>query len=244
MEQLTFNLTVFDGPLDLLLHLIAKNQVSIYDIPIALILEQYMDYIEDLKKMDLDVSSEFIEMAAQLMLIKSKMLLPKVSDDEEDPRMSLAEALAEYKRYKAVLNKLRENCEKTGITFVRGTEPLVFDKKIHDLTYEKEILAGAYRNVLRRADRNLPPPLKSFAGIVGRPIASVPARIIGVLRMLKRNISCSFKSLFRSARSRSEIVATFLAVLELSKSKHVDFVNKKDGIYLTYKKSKNEAERT
>ena len=81
MEQLKFSLEVFDGPLELLLHLISKNKVSIYDIPISLILEQYMEYIEDLKKMDLEVSSAFIEMAAQLMLIKSRMLLPKAEDE-------------------------------------------------------------------------------------------------------------------------------------------------------------------
>ena len=98
MERPTFKLEVFDGPLDLLLFLISKNKVSIYDIPIALILDQYMEYIEDLKKMDLEVSSEFIEMAANLMYIKSKMLLPKPKEEEEDPREQLARALAEYKR--------------------------------------------------------------------------------------------------------------------------------------------------
>ncbi|MBQ7971001.1 MAG: segregation/condensation protein A [Clostridia bacterium] len=237
MEQLKFSLEVFDGPLELLLHLISKNKVSIYDIPISLILEQYMDYIEDLKKMDLEVSSAFIEMAAQLMLIKSRMLLPKAETEEEDPRMSLAEALAEYKRYKKVIGDLRKDQENAGITYVRRTEHLEFDKK-HKLTYETSALTEAYRNVLRRSNRALPPPLKSFAGIVGHPVASVPARIIGVLRTLKRQLTCSFRSLFKSARSRSEIVATFLAVLELSKSKHVEMETRNDDLYLTFKKEK------
>ena len=237
MEQLKFSLEVFDGPLELLLHLISKNKVSIYDIPISLILEQYMEYIEDLKKMDLEVSSAFIEMAAQLMLIKSRMLLPKAEEDEEDPRMSLAEALAEYKRYKAVLGKFREDQQNAGITYVRRTEHLEFDKT-HKLTYETTTLTEAYRNVLRRSARALPPPLKSFEGIVGKQIASVPARIFGVLRMLKRQITCSFRSLFKSARNRSEIVATFLAVLELSKSKHVEMEHRSDDLYLTFKKEK------
>ncbi len=237
MEQLKFSLEVFDGPLELLLHLISKNKVSIYDIPISLILEQYMDYIEDLKKMDLEVSSEFIEMAARLMWIKSKMLLPKADEGEEDPRMSLAESLAEYKRYKKVLDAFREDQKAAGITFVRRGEQLEFDKQ-HKLTYETEVLTEAYRNALRRAERALPPPMKSFAGIVGRPIASVPARIIGILRSLKRKVSCSFRSLFRSARSRSEIVATFLAVLELSKSKYVEMDARSDDVYLTFKKEK------
>lgn len=235
MEQLKFSLEVFDGPLELLLHLVSKNKVSIYDIPISLILEQYMDYIEDLKKMDLEVSSEFIEMAAHLMLIKSRMLLPKAELEEEDPRMSLAEALAEYKRYKAVIGSLRKEQENAGITYVRRTEQLEFDKT-HKLSYETSALSEAYRNVLRKSARALPPPLKSFAGIVGHPVASVPARILGVLRTLKRQISCSFRSLFKSARSRSEIVATFLAVLELSKSKHVEMDHRSDDLYLTFKK--------
>lgn len=235
MEQLKFSLEVFDGPLELLLHLISKNKVSIYDIPISLILEQYMEYIEDLKKMDLEVSSAFIEMAAQLMLIKSRMLLPKAETDEEDPRMSLAEALAEYKRYKAVIGPLRKDQENAGITYVRRTEQLEFDKK-HKLHYETSALTEAYRNVLRKSARALPPPLKSFAGIVGHPVASVPARILGVLRTLKRQVTCSFRSLFKSAKSRSEIVATFLAVLELSKSKHVEMEDRSDDLYLTFKK--------
>lgn len=237
MEQLNFSLKVFDGPLELLLHLIAKNKVSIYDIPISLILEQYLDYIDDLKKMDLEVSSAFIEMAAQLMLIKSRMLLPKIEEEEEDPRMSLAEALAEYKRYKAVLGQLRLAGENAGITYVRQTEQLEFDKK-HRRTYDTQALTDAYRSVLRKNARALPPPMKSFEGIVGRPVASVPARILGVLRLLKRNITCSFQSLFRSARSRSEIVATFLAVLELSKSRHVEMDTRADDVYLTFKKEK------
>ncbi len=237
MEQLKFSLEVFDGPLELLLHLIAKNKVSIYDIPISLILKQYMDYIEDLKKMDLEVSSEFIDMAAKLMLIKSRMLLPKAELEEEDPRMSLAEALAEYKRYKSVIEKMREEQKNAGITYVRRTEHLEFDKT-HKLNYETDVLTEAYRNVLRRSNRALPPPLKSFAGIVGHPIASVPARIIGVLRTLKRKLTCSFRSLFSGVRSRSEIVATFLAVLELSKSEHVVMEERADDMYLTFKKEK------
>ena len=235
MGELKFSLEVFDGPLELLLHLIAKNKVSIYDIPIALILEQYMEYIEDLKKMDLEVSSAFIEMAAQLMLIKSRMLLPRPESEEEDPRMSLAEALAEYKRYKAVLSTMRKAQENAGITYVRPAEQLEFDKK-HRRTYETSALTEAYRNVLRRSSRALPPPLKSFEGIVGRPIVSVSARILGVLRTLKRQVVCSFGSLFRNAKSRSEIVATFLAVLELSKSRHVEMEERSDDLYLKFKK--------
>ena len=99
MEQLSFKLDVFEGPLDLLLHLISKNKVNIYDIPINEITNQYLEAIDEMKKLDLEVSSEFIVMAAQLIYIKSKMLLPAQNDDEEeDPRADLASRLIEYKR--------------------------------------------------------------------------------------------------------------------------------------------------
>ena len=101
MKEVTFHLEVFDGPLDLLLHLLSKNKVEIKDIPIASILDQYLEYIRQMKEFDLEVASEFITMAAQLMFIKSKMLLPVYEDEnEEDPRASLVEALLEYQRIK------------------------------------------------------------------------------------------------------------------------------------------------
>ena len=101
MKEVTFHLEVFDGPLDLLLHLLSKNKVEIKDIPIASILDQYLEYIRQMKEFDLEVASEFITMAAQLMYIKSKMLLPVYEDEnQEDPRASLVEALLEYQRIK------------------------------------------------------------------------------------------------------------------------------------------------
>lgn len=237
--MINFKLEVFDGPLELLLHLISKNKVSIYDIPIAMILDQYMDYIDDLKKMDMDVSSEFIEMAAHLIYLKSKMLLPKEENDEEDPRLSLVLALEEYKRYKTILPKLSEMAKGFGKTYVRQQEAFEVDKT-HKLTYESTVLYDAYMAIFDRQKRVLPPPVKSFDGIVGRQIASVPVKIISILRTLKRNIKISFTSLFKKAKSRTEIVATFLAVLELTKSKHVSLHEKDKEIYLNFKENEEE----
>lgn len=220
MEKPVYKLEVFDGPLELLLHLISKNKVSIYDIPIALILEQYMQYIDHMKSMDLEISSEFIEMAANLMYIKSRMLLPKAEPDEADPRQELALRLEEYKRYKQVIDKLRDSSKGTQGRYVRKASEIELDKK-HTRKYEIKALSDAYRQVLKRDRAKSVVPINSFKGIVGRQIASVSVKIISVLRMLKKGTVQSFSSLFSKARSRSDIVATFLAVLELSKSKRI-----------------------
>ena len=224
MEKPIYKLKVFDGPLELLLHLISKNKVSIYDIPIALILEQYMQYIDHMKSMDLEISSEFIEMAANLMYIKSRMLLPKSEPDEPDPREQLALRLAEYKRYKQVLDPLRKREQGAGIRYVRPAAVIEFDKK-HTRVYELSKLISAYRQVVKRDRAKSIAPINSFKGIVGRQIASVSVKIITVLRMLKKGNVKSFYSLFSKSRSRSDIVATFLAVLELSKSRRIRIDN-------------------
>ncbi len=239
MERPTFKLEVFDGPLDLLLFLISKNKVSIYDIPIALILEQYMEYIEDLKKMDLEVSSEFIEMAANLMYIKSKMLLPKPPEDEEDPRELLARSLLEYKRYKEILEPLRELNKKAGITYTRTMQIIEFDKK-HTRVYEPVKLEEAYKSVIQRLEVAKTSPLGNFKGIVGRQIASVRTKIITVLRMLTRGKHVKFISLFKPAKTRSDIVATFLAVLELSKNERVWINDLENEIYIDVKERTKE----
>lgn len=231
LERPVFKLEVFDGPLDLLLFLISKNKVSIYDIPIALILEQYMEYIEDLKKMDLEVSSEFIEMAANLMYIKSKMLLPKPQEDEEDPREQLARALAEYKRYKSVIEPLRELNKHAGVTYTRTMQVMEFDKK-HTRVYELLKLEESYKAVMLHLEYITTSPIKNFRGIVGRKIASVGAKIVTVLRILTRSRHTRFLSLFKTAKTRSDIIATFLAVLELSKNDRISINDSGDEIYI------------
>lgn len=238
MERPVFRLEVFDGPLDLLLFLISKNKVSIYDIPISLILEQYMEYIDDLKKMDLEVSSEFIEMAANLMYIKSKMLLPTLDEDEEDPREKLAQALAEYKRYKEILEPMRELNKRAGITFTRQMQVMEFDKK-HTRVYEMDKLADAYNSARRRYDYLTTSPINNFKGIVGRQIASVKTKIITVLRALTKKRHVSFISLFKFSKTRSDIVATFLAVLELSKNERITINDSSSEIYLDLKEKEN-----
>lgn len=238
MEELTFDLEVFSGPLDLLLNLISKNKVSIYDIPIATILDQYMERIEEMKKMNLEIASEFIEMASHLIYIKSKMLLPK-EECEEDPRMPLALALAEYQRYQTILPSMKQLSTQGAGCYTRAPETVEFDKK-ERRTYELSVLIRAYHEVQEKLERRLPPSTKSFQNIVAKKISSVSVKIISVLRNLKRFTKVRFMDLFKNVKSRSDIVATFLAVLELSKTDYVCIDQDGQDIVVSYDQNKEE----
>lgn len=215
-----FHLENFDGPLDLLLHLIAKNKVSIYDIPIAEILDQYMEVLHAAEAMDLDVAGDFVAMAAQLVYIKSKMLLPRhEEEEEEDPRTSLVEMLLEYQRIKETTSFFREKGEIGRDIFVKqpenlGDTPKEYHQSVSDLI-------RAANNMLRRAQRRVPPPASAFSGIVGREPVPVEGRITAILKRFLHHVRLPFRRLFDDAKSRSEIVATFLAVLELSKNRRI-----------------------
>lgn len=221
MEAITFRLDSFEGPLDLLLHLISKNKVSIYDIPIAQILDQYMEILNHARAMDLDVAGDFIAMAAQLVYIKSKMLLPKHDDTpEDDPRAQLVEMLLEYQRIKLAAPYLREQGEIGRDIFIKPPEPL---RRLSPAEYRHSVrdLVRAGRSLLRRTERRIPPSAKVFTGIVGREMVPVSEKITHILKRFLQHTKLRFSRLFEGARSRSEIVATFLAVLELSKTHRI-----------------------
>ena len=240
MEELTFDLEVFSGPLDLLLNLISKNKVSIYDIPIVTIFDQYMEKLEEMKKMNLEVASEFIEMAAHLIYIKSRMLLPK-EEEEEDPRMPLALALAEYQRYQTVVPSMHQLSEKAAGSYTRPAEVVEPDKK-ERRTYEMSVLIKAYHEVMEKMERRLPPPSTSFQQIVAKKVTSVSVKIVSVLRNLKRFTKVKFFDLFKSVKSRSDIVATFLAILELSKTDYISIDQEKQDIVISYDQKKGEVQ--
>ena len=222
MKEVTFHLEVFDGPLDLLLHLLSKNKVEIKDIPIASILDQYLEYIRQMKEFDLEVASEFITMAAQLMYIKSKMLLPVYEDEnQEDPRAALVEALMEYQRIKEAGSVLSLRAQIGRDLFVKGQEQLEKEKSAFTGSYSYEVLTRALEDILQRAQRKLPPPVTAFQGIVGRETVPVDDKIGEIMRLFVKQPKLSFEKLVLSAKSRSEIVAIFLAVLELSKTRKI-----------------------
>lgn len=220
MEEMTFRLDHFEGPLDLLLHLISKNKVSIYDIPIAEILEQYMAVLHAAEAMDLDVAGDFIAMAAQLVYIKSKMLLPRYDDEpEEDPRAQLVEQLLEYQRIRQMTDYFKEATDRGRDIFVK--QPDVLDKSQLEYHQKLDDLARAARAMLEKTRRRVPPPASAFHGIVGREPVPVGVKITMILKKFLSAPRLCFRDLFAGARSRSEIVATFLAVLELSKTRRV-----------------------
>ena len=148
-SQLSFKLEVFEGPLDLLLKLIARNKVNIYDIPIAVIFEQYMDYINTMREMNMELAGEFINMAAELMLIKSRMLLPHEEGTENDPRREIADALMLYQQAKLVAKELRPRYDEYSGRFVKGTDDIPPEKGL-PLNMDPALLVKALESVLKR----------------------------------------------------------------------------------------------
>jgi segregation and condensation protein A len=218
MEKLSYKLEVFEGPLDLLLTLISKNKLNIYDIPISELLEQYMGQIRRMQSENMDVASEFLEMAARLVHIKSVSLLPKREDEEEELKRELTGQLVEYQLCKKVAQKL--------------SQQVSFDRMIRetadipaDLTYKRKHdphdLVQAYLNAVGRGKRFLPPPRDKFSELVTRRFVSVGSQVVYVLRKLWKKHEMSFKSLFSGKVDSSERVAAFLAVLELVKGKRI-----------------------
>jgi len=216
-------LGVFEGPLDLLLHLIRENEIDIYDIPIVKVTEQYLAYLALMESLDLDVAGEWLVMAATLLEIKSRMLLPEEPGDQEaeeeklDPRLELVERLIEYEKFKGAAEIFREREEQRSKVFGRGALELDFDLKPSFVL--ENITASDLLNVLQR--------ILSDAG--EEPITSIQRRKITVrmrMREIRRRIieadgRLVFEDLFDDAMGRVEIVITFLALLELLKAQVV-----------------------
>lgn len=217
MEKLQFKLESFEGPLDLLLHLINKHKLNIYDIEISQLLEQYLDYINNMKALNLEVTSEFLEMAARLVYIKTCSLLPK-SEEEEKLKQELTGQLLELDAVKRAAAQLAL-INHWGTLFVRRPVKLELDRE-YTVSHPPEQLTRAYQMVMSKAKRKEPPPRSAFSGIVEHKIVSITSRIVYVLRKLYKTGSMPYDEFFRSGE-RSEMVATFLAMLELIKSKRI-----------------------
>lgn len=217
MDKLQYRLENFEGPLDLLLTLVAKNKIDIYDIPIGSLLEQYMEQIDLMREADLDVASEFLEMAARLVYIKTASLLPR-QEDEEDPRAELTGLLLEYQQCKAAAEKLREMAAFNTVT--RPPEELPADflyKRVHD----PRELGQALRAAWGKGRSLMPPKPESFSALVSARIVSVASQTVYVLRILWKRGSIAYRALFAGKDERSARVAVFLALLELVKSRRV-----------------------
>lgn len=216
----TVRLEMFEGPLDLLLHLIRKNEISITDIPIALITEQYLDYLKLMKELNLDVAGEYLLMASTLLHIKSKMLLPTSPEEEEeggeDPRAELVRRLLEYQAYKEAATELQRRPLLDRDVFIR-TVPLETEEPEKEEKIDVNLfdLLEAFRKVLERAKPEI------FHEVMMEQI-TVEERIQDILSLLQReNRSVTFYRLFPEQAPRKIIVVTFLAILELVKMKLV-----------------------
>ena len=217
MEQLVFKIEIYEGPLDLLLSLIAKHKMDIKDIKISLIFEQYMAYVETMQRMDMEIAGEFITMASELMLIKSKMLLPK---QEKDPREELVRVLMEYKSAKEAARWLSDRERDFAGRFEKDTDEIKPDKAILD-PMDIHILSKALeRMLLRMGERREVKeenPIEKIHPIIKKQIVPVSVKIISILRFMHRRRTAHFEELFENAKSRSEIIAIFYATLELLK---------------------------
>lgn len=219
MEQISYKLEVFEGPMDLLLHLISKHKLNIYDIPIIELVEQYIAYVKRMQEEDMYVASEFLEMAARLVYIKTVSLLP-VYEEAEDLKKELTGELLEYRDCQLMAGKLAKQTD--GFDhFVRNPIEIDVDPTYTRLHESSELLR-AYLNVVGKKMRKLPPPIEAFKGIVATKIVSVESKIKSIFHKLKRKgQKQNFRNLFTDAQSRSDMIATFLAVLELAKVKKV-----------------------
>ena len=216
----------FEGPLDLILHLLSKNKIEIQDIPIALILDQYLAYLEQRQKMDLEVASEFVTMAAHLMYIKTRMLL-SIEDEEAQSEMeALIQSLEERQRAECYL-KIKGMTERMGPMNEFGrsiiTRPPESVKrgKVFEYDHSPEELLQAMREIMDRRGQTAASPEEIFEEIVKREPYSVESKAKELMHRLKIGGMTRFLLLFRGSRSRSELVATFMAVLELCRSRMI-----------------------
>ena len=225
-------LQVFEGPMDLLMHLIEKNKIDIYDIPIVTITDQYLAYMRQMEHEDMNVTSEFLVMAATLLDIKSRMLLPKeVTEDgeeEEDPREELVKRLLEYKMYKYMSEELREKSRHAGFSYFRQQDlpeevrcyapPLNYEELIGDRTAQS--LKAVFAEVLKRKKSRVD-PIRSGFGKIQREEISVADKELYIRAYLQRHPHADFREMLELEDSKEEIIVTFLVILELMKNQKI-----------------------
>lgn len=225
--ELTVKLQAFEGPLDLLLHLLEKNKVNIYDIPIVEITNQYMEYIREMKRQDLNIMSEFLVMAATLLDIKSKMLLPKeeLEEEEEDPRAELVQKLLEYKMYKCMSYELKDRqMEAQRVLFKTATipdevkqyeEPVNMEELVSDITLKK--LNAIFKSIMKKQVDKVD-PIRSKFGKIEKEEVSLEERMEYLREYALTHKKFSFRGILEAQSSKMEIIVTFLAILELMKT--------------------------
>ncbi len=229
---ISVKLQEFEGPLDLLLHLIEKNKVNIFDIPIVEITDQYMEYIRAMEEEDMGVMSEFLVMAATLLDIKSRMLLPPETDEEgepQDPRQELVERLLEYKLYKYMSYELRERQANAGRAAYRGEhmpaevlsyrEPVDPQELLSDVTLEK--LNAVFQDVMKRQEGRTD-PVRSKFGTMEKEEVDLEETVSYVEDYIAGHRQCSFRDLLQHQKSRMRVIITFLTILEMIRTGRIE----------------------
>ena len=228
MDSLTYKLEQFEGPLDLLLSLIQKNKVSITDIPISLICDQYIEYIAKAQELDMELASEFIVMASELMLIKSKMLLPKTEEETADPRATLTDALLRYQQAKEAAQKLAPMYAYYSGRMVKDTDEISVDKTFvadQDVT----ALCAAVRRIVAYNNALEQAATTTFKPMISKPIIPVEIKIVSILRRIEKQGAASLEELLDAEVTLPDMIASFLGVLELIKVRKLLISDSVDG---------------
>ncbi len=252
--ELALKLQKFEGPLDLLMHLIEKNKIDIFDIPIVEITEQYMEYLKGMEEEDMTVMSEFLVMAATLLDIKARMLLPKEVDEETgeetDPRQELVQRLLEYKMYKFMSYELRERQEDAGmILFKEQTlpkevlsyrPPVDLDELLEGMSLGR--LHDIFAEVMKRQESRMD-PIRSRFGQVEKEEVDLEETVEQVERYITEHKRCSFRKLLQNQKSKMRIIITFLTILEMMKTGKIEVEQEEifAEILITAKQSEEES---
>ena len=237
MEELIVKLPVFEGPLELLEHLIKKNKLDICTVSLIEITDQYIGYLKQMENLDLEISTDFLLVATSLLYIKSKALLPKheeEDDDAEEKANELTEALKERARMKIISEKFRNMQFDGTFSYFKDEERISEkppQKPLENLDINK--LYNAFMTVLEKTERRAPPPKSNFTGIVGREPVSVREKAGGLITRLRKSKKMHFESIFEGAKYKNEVVAIFLAVLELMKLNHINALEEDGKIVIT-----------
>ncbi len=242
-------LEVFEGPLDLLLHLIDKNKIDIYDIPIVEITAQYLEYIRQMETEDMNVMSEFLVMAATLLDIKCRMLLPKEVNEEgeeEDPRAELVQRLLEYKMYKFMSYELKDRQVDAQKFFYREQrlpkevsqyrQPINYEELIGDANLLK--LQDIFKSIVKKQEDKID-PIRSNYGNIEKDEVDMDRKVTYVEEYIKGHAKCSFRELLEKQNSKMEVIVTFLVILEMMKIGKIDIVQENifDDILIAWKET-------
>ena len=230
MDTISYRLEVFEGPLDLLISLIQKNKMSIDNIEINVICEQYIKYIEEAQNLDMELASEFIVMASELMLIKSKMLLPKVEEEEEDPRAALADALQRYQQAKEAAKKMALLYPKYSGRLEKDTDEISIDRSFV-ADQEIDSLIAAVRRIITYNENRPKIEREVFTPMISSPIVPVEVKITGIIRRMSQKKHTSLRELLSDSVSRPDMIAIFLGVLELIKIRKILIADSEGSVF-------------